>query len=70
MPKMITWNDRSYFSLQHDEDVSRVSGWDNNHQEFWLEILTGKGYAKRREEALLKIQEAIEAGDLPGQVEG
>ena len=69
MPRMISWSDRSYFSIQRDEHVSRVSGWDDNHQEYWLEVLPGKGYASRREEALLAIQGAIEAGELPGEVQ-
>lgn len=70
MPVMITWTERKYFSLQHDAHVSRVSGFDDQHQEFYVVIEPGKGYAKRREETLLKIQESIEAGNLPGEVKG
>jgi len=55
MPKMITWIDRTFYSIAHDCDVARVSGFDDKHLEYWIEIPTGKGYAKRREEALLKI---------------
>lgn len=68
MPKMITWTDRSTYSIKHDCDMARISGFDDKHLEYWIEIPTGKGYAKRREEALLKIQESIEAGDQPGEV--
>jgi hypothetical protein len=68
MPKMITWTDRTFYSIAHDCDVARVSGFDDKHLEYWIEIPTGNGYAKRREEALLKIQEAIEDGDPPGKV--
>lgn len=69
MNRLITWGDRTYYDINRDEDVARVSGWDQNHQEFWMVILTGKGYADRRKEAVLAIMSAIEAGNLPGEVE-
>jgi hypothetical protein len=68
MPKMITWTERKYFSLQHDAHVSRVSGFDDQHQEFYVVIETGKGYSDRRMEVLERIMETIEAGKLPGEV--
>ena len=68
MNRMITWNERQYFSLDHDAEVARISGFDQNHQEFWSIIETGKGYRDRRDEALQVIMSAIEDGNEPGQV--
>ena len=68
MPKMISWSDRSYYSLQVDAEVARVSGWDDHHQEHWLEVETGKGYADRRKAAVIAIMDHIEAGNPPGEV--
>lgn len=68
MPRMISWSDRTYYSIQSDEHLARVTGWDDKHQEFWLEIPTGKGYATRRNDAVQRIMDAIESGRLPGEV--
>lgn len=69
MPFMTHWIDRQYFSLAHDGDVARVSGFDDHAQEHWAIIEAGKGYADRRRDALEQIQESIEAGDQPGEVQ-
>jgi hypothetical protein len=68
MPKMISWSERVRYDVQVDRQVSRVSGFDDHHQEHWIKVETGKGYRDRRTEAVLKIQESIEAGDPPGEV--
>lgn len=65
---MITWTERKYFSLHHDAEVSRVSGFDDKHLEFWMVVDTGNGYRDRRTAALERIMQAIEAGDLQGEV--
>lgn len=69
MPLMTHWHERQYFSVPHDTDVARLSGFDDHSQEHWMIVEAGKGYRDRRAEALLKIQDAIEAGHEPGEVE-
>ena len=68
MPTMITWSERTYFSMDLDCQVSRVSGFDDHHQEHWLVIETGRGYRDRRTAAVERIMASIEAGDEPGEV--
>ena len=68
MPRMITWSDRLHYDIDQDQTVGRISGFDDHHQEHWLVIHAGKGYADRRKEALLKIMESIERGDEAGEV--
>jgi len=70
MPKMISWSERVRYDVQVDATVSRVSGFDDHHQEHWLVIDTGKGYRDRRAAAVLRIMASIEAGDPPGDVSG
>lgn len=65
---MLTWNDRSFYDINRDEDVARVSGWDDKHQEHFIIVPTGKGYAARRTEAVERIMSAIEEGHEPGEV--
>jgi hypothetical protein len=62
------WHERVYWSVSHDAEVSRLSGFDDHAREHWMIVEAGKGYRDRREEALLKIQDAIEAGHEPGEV--
>lgn len=69
MNRLITWSDRAYYDINRDEHVARVSGWDDKHQEHWMIVETGKGYAKRRTEAIERIMSAIEEGHEPGEVE-
>lgn len=68
MPTMTHWNDRVYFSVAHDANVARVSGYDEHSQEHFMIVETGKGFAERRRDALAKIQDAIEDGHEPGEV--
>ena len=68
MPTMITWSERTYYSMDLDCQVSRVSGFDDHHQEHWLVIETGRGYRDRRAAAVERIMASIEAGDEPGEV--
>jgi len=68
MPRMITWSERTYYSMDLDCQVSRVSGFDDHHQEHWMEVEAGRGYRERREAAVQRIMESIEGGDPPGEV--
>lgn len=68
MAKMNHWRDRRYWSMYHDDHVSRVSGFDERGHEHWCVIADGKGYSARRTAALEQIQESIEAGHAPGEV--
>ena len=68
MPTMITWSERTYYSMDLDCQVSRVSGFDDHHQEHWLVIEIGRGYRDRRAAAVERIMASIEAGDPPGEV--
>ena len=68
MPTMITWSERTYYSMDLDCQVSRVSGFVDHHQEHWLVIETGRGYRDRRTAAVERIMASIEAGDEPGEV--
>ena len=68
MPRMITWSERTYYSMDLDCQVSRVSGFDDHHQEHWLVIETGRGYRDRRTAAVERIMASIEAGDEPGEL--
>ncbi|HUX46034.1 MAG TPA: hypothetical protein VMV57_14900 [Terracidiphilus sp.] len=68
MPTMITWSERTYYSMDLDCQVSRVSGFDDHHQEHWIVIEMGKGYRDRRLAAVERIMASIEARDPPGEV--
>lgn len=68
MPHMITWSERTHYSLALDCQVSRVSGFDEHHQEHWTVIETGRGYRDRRVAAVERIMASIEAGDPPGEI--
>lgn len=68
MPRMITWSERTFYSMDLDCQVSRVSGFDDHHQEHWLVIETGRGYRDRRTAAVERIMASIEAGDEPGEL--
>lgn len=66
-PRMVAWRDRSKWSVAHDCEMCRVSGYDQNNQEFWKEIETGKGFRDRRAQAVFEIQDAIQSVDDNGQ---
>lgn len=68
MPRMISWSDRVRYDVQVDAQVGRVSGFDDQHQEHWMNVEAGKGYRDRRATAVLRIRDSIEAGDPPGEV--
>lgn len=67
---MTTWSERVYYSFDHDAEVARVSGFDDHCQEHFIVVETGRGYRDRRNEAVLKIQDQIEKGGLPGEIDG
>jgi hypothetical protein len=68
MPIMTHWNSREYWSLAHDADVSRVSGYDDRGLEHWQIIMAGRGMKARQDEAILLIMDHIEQGNEPGEV--
>jgi hypothetical protein len=68
MATMLTWSERRFYSIKHDCEAARISGFDDHHQEHWMVIERGKGYADRRKDTVRIIMESIEAGDLPGEV--
>lgn len=68
MAKMISWSDRVRYDVQVDRQTSRVSGFDDHHQEHWLVVDAGKGYRDRRAAAVQRIMASIEAGDPAGEV--
>lgn len=67
---MTTWSERVYYSFDHDAEVSRVSGFDDHCQEHFIVVETGRGYRDRRTAAVDKIMLQIEAGGLPGEIDG
>lgn len=72
MPSMMNWIDRIYFSVQHDCDMSRISGFDDHQMEHWKLIpigkVDGKTYRERRQEVIEQLMESIEAGDPYGEM--
>lgn len=68
MPKMINWQENTYWSIAQDCEMCRLSGFNEQHQEFFMAICTGRDFRERRHEAVLRIQAAIEDGNEPGEV--
>lgn len=69
MPSMTHWGERACYSVSHDCEMSRISGYDDHAREHWMMIETGAGFRERRTEAVERIMQAIEDGHEPGQVE-
>ena len=67
-PKMTSWSERQYYSMDVDANVARISGFDEHCQEHWMVVETGKGFRDRRLDALDLIVAHIEAGEEPGEV--
>jgi len=65
---MTHWDSREYWSIAHDCDVSRISGYDERSAESFMMIQTGAGFHERRKEAVLRIMDHIEQGNEPGEV--
>lgn len=61
--RMITWRERQFWSLAHDHEMCRISGYDERGQEYFMVIKTGAGFRERRKEAVIRIQEYIEVVD-------
>lgn len=74
MSVMTHWNEVRAFSIYHDCEMARLSGFDDRSQEHWIMMPTGKldglTYRERRELAIEHIQDWIEAGNPCGKVEG
>jgi len=66
---MIAWRYRTYYSIIEDEDVSRVSGFDERGQEHWMIVEGGKGLRERRDDAAVMIENSIKRGEPAGEVE-
>lgn len=67
---MSIYSEFRYYSPISDRDMVRLSMTDKHNREFYMAIPEneGKRYRERRDEALMHIQTAIEAGLQPGQV--
>jgi hypothetical protein len=65
---MTHWTETVFYSIAHDCEMARINGFDDHGLAHWLEVPTGRGYRDRRAEALDRIMESIERGDLPGEV--
>ena len=65
---MTHWGERRQYSLAHDEEVSRISGWDEHCQEHWIVIPCGKDYRARRDAAVFAIQDHINDDKPAGAV--
>ncbi len=68
MPHMVSWSETSSYSLAHDCDMARISGFDDKCQEHWIMVEMGAGYRERRQEAVERLMDSIEAGDPPGEL--
>lgn len=69
MPSMHHWGERVSYSVAHDCEMARISGYDDHAREHWVMIEIGAGFRERREAAIERIMHAIEDGNEPGQVE-
>lgn len=69
MTTMIFWREAIAYSVAHDCEMARISGFDDHSHEHWMMIDTGAGFRERRQEAIERIMSAIEDGHEPGEVE-
>lgn len=69
MPSMTSWRDRTFWSIAHDCEMCRVSGFDDHGDEHFLAIDVGPAFKERREAAVIFMQEQIEAGHKPGELD-
>jgi hypothetical protein len=69
MPTMTHWQEVQSYSVAHDCEMARISGFDDHTREHWMMIETGAGFRERRQEAVQRIMDAIEDGHEPGEVE-
>ena len=69
---MTDWCERRYYSTQHDAMMVRLSMVDERGQESYAvvpgKVRHPKKWTELRDEALDAIEDAIEAGQLPGEV--
>lgn len=68
MPSMTSWTEVVGYSLAHDCEMARISGFDDHCQEHYTMVETGVGYRERRQEAVERLMESIEAGDPAGEL--
>ena len=68
MPRLVSWSDLQYYSIQHDAEVCKISAFDERHMEYWVIIEAGRGMRDRRNAALELIMDWIEAGKPIGEV--
>lgn len=62
------YTEYKYWSIIHDHEMCRISGFDEQGLEHYLIIDTGTAWLKRRKAALERIQDHIEEGKEPGLV--
>lgn len=65
---MSHWTESVSYSLRHDCEMARISGFDDRSQEHYLYIETGRGFRDRREAAIERLMESIEAGEPAGEL--
>lgn len=65
---MTHWTEKRYWSIVHDKEMARISGFDDHSQEHYMKIDTGAAYRERRAAAVENIMEAIENGHEVGEV--
>jgi hypothetical protein len=70
MMPLQAWNKTDFYDPSTGDMAVRYAGF-SGHGEYWLKLPAtpgGKSRRQQREWALTLIEEAIEAGNLPGEV--
>ena len=68
---MTSWTRTRYYDIGLDCDAQRITGYDGRGGSFWTTVPLSQSGATRRatlDEALFLIEDAINAGDPPGEV--
>jgi hypothetical protein len=66
--RMTHWTERRFYSVAHDCEMARISGYDHQCQEHWILMEVVKGYRESRDVAVERLQKSIEAGGIPGEI--
>lgn len=67
--KMTSWTEFRAYDLNYDAVMARITGFDERCQPHWL-VIDGdsRGYRDRRDEALERIMQHIDAGEPAGEI--
>ena len=60
-----------FWDIQTTSEAARISIADDQGQEYWMKVLkpgTGRGWREARHQAIEQIQDAMDAGEPPGEV--